>query len=348
MGKGQRVSRLLEMVTLFQSGTGWSAKALAERFGVSRTRIFNDVRALRDAGVPVQRSAYGYKIDPSFFLPALRLTPREVLALLFPIELFTDSPAEQEVLRGAREKLLSCLPPRLRVSAEELMRRTSVVLPTAAPSGEVFAQLREAVAEHRRIVIVYSGRTTGDLRRLDIDPYGIAFRKHAWYVVAYSMTHREVRKFRVSRIGAVELTPLHFTVPQDFSVDAYFEGAWYIFSGDPREVALRFSPTVAQLVRDRVPHPGQQIQTLSDGSIFYRATVNNLDEVAWWLVQYGGEAVVVYPEELRQKVVALATSILEVYGIGVRRRRRAYPEAKERIEGRVAESEQEPPPPARS
>ena len=343
-----RISRLLEIVTLLQSGTGWTAPALAERFGVSRTRIFQDVRALRDAGVPVRRSKLGYRMDPGFFLPSVRLTPQEALALLFPSELYQGAEPNGEVRRSAQEKLLSCLPDTMRARAEELLRRTDVALPTSSPDGEVLAQIRSAMAERQRLAIVYSGRTSDRPRRLEVDPYGLAFRKHAWYLLAYSVAHREIRKFRLSRIGAVELTPLHFTVPQDFAVEAYFDGAWYVFGGEPREIAVRFSPRVARFVRERVPHPGQIVQTLSDGTILYRATVRSLDEVAWWLVQYGGEAVVIYPSMLRDKVVALATGILDAYAPSARKRRLAYPLPPDVAADTVAEPGADSPPAARS
>ena len=118
MGKSHRVSRLLEIVTLLQSEEGWTASALAERFGISRTRMFSDIRALREAGVPVERGPSGYRIADSFFLPSVRLSPREVLALLFPLELFTTGEAQRAVQRSARDKLLSCLPAPLRDGAE--------------------------------------------------------------------------------------------------------------------------------------------------------------------------------------------------------------------------------------
>ena len=345
MGRTPRVSRLLEMVSLLHGGGGWTAPALAERFGVSRTRVFNDVRALKDAGVPIASSPAGYRIAPSYFLPSVQLTPQEVAALLMPGDVFATGEQGSEVLHSARSKLLSCLPAPLRASATELMERTRVDLPASAVNPAVFEDVRDAVASRRRIAIIYSGRSREALRRLEVDPYGLAFRKHAWYLVAYSLTHREVRKFRVSRIGAVELTPLHFSVPKDFSLDAVFENSWYVFGGEPQEIGIRFGPAVARLVRERIPHPGQTFQTFSDGTLFYRARVSNLDEVAWWLVQYGAEAEVVYPPALRDREIALALGVLRAQGALPVRGRRAYPEAPAAAADLVAEPEHRPPRP---
>ena len=319
MGKAQgRVSRLLEIVAVLEGGSGWRSAALSERFGVSRTQIFNDVRALREAGVPVERSPSGYRIAPSFFLPSVRLTPREVFSLLFPIELFAQGQDERSVHRAARDKLIACLPEPVRPGARELVRRTSVVLPSAAADAEVFAAVREALVARQRVVLVYSGRRNVKPHPVELDPYGLAYRKHAWYVVGHSATHGAVRKFRLSRVLSVEPTPLRFTLPEDFSVDDCFGGAWYVFGGEPREICRRFGPRAARHGRGRRAHPGQHIQTFSDGSILYRAVVTSLDEVAWWLIQYGGDAYVESPAELRDKVIELAHSTLERYGVAPR------------------------------
>lgn len=343
MTKPPRVSRLLEIVSLVQGGQGWTAGALAKHFGVSLTRVFNDIRALRAAGVPIHSSRAGYRIDSSYFLPALRLSPQEVVALLFPEGALLGAERTQEVLQSARCKLLACLPGPLRASAEEWLARTNVLVPVGRMNPAVFAEVREAVAERRRIVIIYSGRTSTTLRRLEVDPYGVAFRKHAWYLVGYSVTHREVRKFRISRIEAVERTPLHFTVPKDFSLDAVFEGSWYVFGGEPQEIGIHFSPFVSRLVREQMPHPGQTFQTFSDGSTFYRARVRNLDEVAWWLVQYGAEAVVVYPKALRDKVIAIAQGVLRANGAAAARLPNLYTQAPADAAERAGEPERRAP-----
>lgn len=332
MSKAQRVARLLEIVTLLQTGEGWTARRLAERFGISRTRIFDDLRALREAGIPVRTTRAGYRIDPSFFLPSVQLTPHELLALLSPGELFADGPYDHEVLRSARSKLLCCLPEELQAGAAELLHRTSVAVPTADVQDEDFETLRKAVSEHRRVVVLYESRTSPP-RTLEFDPYGLAYRRHAWYCVGYSVAHGEVRKLRVSRIRSIELTALHFPVPDDFSVDEQFTGAWLVFGGEPQEVVLRFSGRVARYVRERPPLPGRRIQPLGDGAILFRAEVNSLDEVAWWLVQYGGDVTVVRPDALRAKVVGLAEGILAANAAG----RRPYAMPGEGAEPRAAE-----------
>jgi predicted DNA-binding transcriptional regulator YafY len=344
----RRVSRLLEIILALETGEGWSSVDLAKRFGVSRTQIFNDIRALREAGVPILRTGDGYKLDDSFHLPPLRLSPREVLALVLPMDALGADGAGHRARASAQEKLIACLPETLQPGVRELVERTSVVIPSSEPDEEIAATIRGAVMEHRRLAIIYTSRYRRNPRRLEVDPYGLAFRKHAWYLVAFSTEHGEVRKFRLSRISAIEATGLRFTPPEDFSVDQVFAGAFYVFSGHPQEIRLRFSPRVARFVRERRPLPEQRIQTLSDGSILFRAEVNNLDEVAWWLVQYGGDAYVQHPPALRDRVLSIAGSILTRHGVAPPQfadgqfAPRPYPRSNDQGMGRVADGDDEP------
>jgi len=340
VAKSHRLSRLLEIVSILQGGRTWNASELAERYDVSRKRLFDDIKAIRGAGIPVRSSRKGYWIDKSFSLPSVKLQPREALALMFPMEQFTCEYAEESVRQSALSKLLTCLKEPLRSSARALLERTNVAVPVSEEDGESFEVFREAVARQKRVQMTYASQESGKTYDMQLDPYALAFRKHAWYVVGHSWRHNAIRTFRISRVRSVELLGLGFTMPDGFSVEERFQGAWYVFSGQPQEIGLKFRPRAARLVRERVSHPGQQIQEFSDGSIYYRARVNSLDEVAWWLVQYGDDAKVVFPPELEDRVVHLARGIVELYGGKVVDPPRPYPRGDDDIPGTIAEGEE--------
>jgi hypothetical protein len=91
--KKRHLSRLLEMILLIQSRPDWRPKALAEHFGVSQTRIYQDIKELVSAGGSVCFSGSGHKIAGGFELSSTTLTPEEVLELLYPEHLFAaDAP----------------------------------------------------------------------------------------------------------------------------------------------------------------------------------------------------------------------------------------------------------------
>ena len=65
--------------------------------------------------------------------------------------------------------------------------------------------------ERRRVLILYGAQDDGGVRPVEVDPYGMVYRKGAWRLIGFSATHRRTREFHVSRVAAVLPTPLHFT-----------------------------------------------------------------------------------------------------------------------------------------
>ena len=57
-------------------------------------------------------------------------------------------------------------------------------------------------------------------------------------------------------------------------------------------VCIRFSPKVTRNVEEVLWHPTQQTSLIEDGSLRYEVDVDGLDEIAWWVLGYGKEAVV--------------------------------------------------------
>lgn len=312
----QRVSRLLQIISVLQSDTGWKSHDLAERFAVSRTRIFDDIRALREAGVPMARTKAGYRIEPSFFLSSLQLTPEEVLGLLFTAERATEAQPDPPVLRTARAKLLSCLPPDKQTEARERLARTSVqFLPSCAGEG-VLEELRSALAHRRRVVIAHHEAGSDKVERMQADPYGLGYLRRAWYLAARPVERGEVETFRVSDILSVESTGLHFTLPDGFTAADHFSRAEHVFNGRVQEITIRFTSQAAVTVRKTVPFPFHHIQSLSNGVLLFHARVDDLEEVASWLMRFGSEAKVLHPKDLARRVAARARDIAAIYEAG--------------------------------
>jgi predicted DNA-binding transcriptional regulator YafY len=318
--RDKRLTRLLKIILLVQARPDWRPGMLAKHFRVSQTRIHQDIRELVGAGVPICFSGEGYKIAGEFVLSSTSLNPDEVLELLYPQHLFSgDALSGDGSVDPARSlleaKLASCVPAPLR--ARFANSRIRVLSATA--KGPRFRRLHDAVAERRRIRIKYASRASGRTTDREIDPYALIFRRHAWYLIGWCHRRTEVRKFRVSRIRSVIYTQLHFPEPRDFSLDEYARGWWEVFGGEPANVAVRFKRRVADLIRDRAPRPGQTIQELPGGDIIYRAHVSGIDEIGWWIMQYGPDAEVLEPAALRKRIRSNAVKMVALYSTARRR-----------------------------
>ena len=328
MAASHRLARLLEMITLFRGSGCWRPRDLAAKFGISETRVYQDIQELNRAGVAVMFASNGYRLDDNCFLPALNLTPEDVLELLYPDALFKDG--DPSKLNALRAKILAALDPEQREKYGRVIERTEVSGGSTVQRDEVFKTLHEAIASNRRIEMDYFDFQAGETSRRMMEPYGLLYRRLAWYCVGRCLQHDATRKFRLSRISSIGLTPFTFEVPKDFSMKDYLAGSWELFDGEPVEVLIRFSARVAPLVIDRPPRPEQSIQQFNDGSILYSATVNGTDEICWWLAQYGAEAEVLRPEGLRMKLLDVGRQIVGLYS--------SLAPGDERPSGRAAES----------
>jgi len=312
--QSHRLARLLKIITLVQAESGWGPQQLAAHFGISSTRIYQDIKELSIAGVPISFVGTGYEIDRSFFLHSLNLTADEIILLLspdFPVQRNSNSAAA----RGLRSKLLSCLPPRLREMVSEALDRTHIMPENEPEPDENFDLIHKAVAAQTRVVIDYRSLTAPAYERRAVDPYGLVYRSNAWYIIGMCHKHKEIRIFRLSRVRTVLATEMRFRTPEAFSIRSWLAGRWGIFGGEEHEVVIRFSPLAARLVEDKPPVKNGTMLELSDGSAIFRAHVRGIQEIAYWVMKYGDQAEVVRPAGLRRQVMDTIRGMANVYGI---------------------------------
>ena len=336
--RAQRLARLLEIITLVQSEGGWGPKRLADHFGISETRIYQDIKQLCQAGIPIAYARNGYQIDASFFFPSLNLTPDEAALLLHPDSFFRDDVA-RPIKERVRAKLLSILPPAMRSVFRRSLEHTDLKLEGSTERDVVFEQMHLAVGEHRRTIIEYRSIRAEDYNRRVVDPYGLVHRKHAWYVVGLCHKSNEVRTFKLSRIRNAEVSDVRFAYPEGFSVQNYFSGRWGVFDGDEQDVVIRLKPLAARLVEDNPPVKDAALLKMSDGSAILRARVRGVQEIGWWVMKYGDQAEVIGPPALRQQVIDSIMGMAVLYRLPLAEEPACEEEAAEDGDEKAAEDE---------
>lgn len=299
-----RTVRLLEMVQLLACSEGWTVRNLAMHFQVSRVQIYKDLKELGRAGLKIEKARSGYRLGSEVLPRSPDLTVEEVLSLLFPSELFSETE------HTAQSKLLLVLPERLRGYVMNLLRRTNVDVGSTTERDRRFTSLQSAVGQQVRIEIDYYSFSSRKRTRRRVDPYGLVYRGHSWYLIGYCHLRGEVRKFRLTRIHNVRVLDEVFEYPRGFSLGEFLADTWKIFGGEKHEITLRFSPRIAPLIKESMKRPGRILLPLSNGGVLLHTAVRGLDEVAWWVVQFGDDVTVVDPPELRDKVIEIANGIV--------------------------------------
>ncbi|HKJ03492.1 MAG TPA: WYL domain-containing protein [Longimicrobiales bacterium] len=318
----ERILRLLPAaVKASEEGDGLDLAEAAGIAGVPADQVLEDLREVsgRNGYQPageadrIQIDVRGDRIrvwTAGQFRRPVRLTPGEALALSLGLRrlLACGSPGEREArlaLARRLERELTAVP------AEELEEVTGRIA-LEAPEGEDeahLARLDRAARERRRCRLSYLKPAASEAEERTLCPYLLASAEGRWYAVGRSEPPGEVRVFRLDRILEVSLLEDTFEVPPDFEPSDYISGGRVYRGGEEIEALVRYSPEIARWVRER--WDGERAETWPDGSLLVRHRVADEGWLVRHVLQYGPEAEVLAPEELRAAVREAARRVEE-------------------------------------
>ncbi len=312
----------------------------------ARRRMFErDKKELRSFGIPIETrdvgdGELGYRLDTaSFYLPYLsvvrdgrRIDPagvdrygyRSLPRLCFePDELAAVVRAAHRVgtlgVAALREDAASALRKLGRdLPIDEVARDDGIHLADRGqPVDEVhFTTIGAALAARKRLAVRYHGMARDTVELRNLEPLGLFFLGHHWYLAARVAGETRVKNFRVSRMREVTMNPRapgtpDFAPPPGFvlSEHARARQPWELGDGDVTEVVVEVpAGTGAALEAERlgapVPgHPGRR-----------RFQVRRLDSFVRWVLGAGGAVIPAAPPEAVARFHDLLDRTLAVYG----------------------------------
>lgn len=317
-----RADRLLSILLLLQVNRRITAREFAKRLEVSERTIHRDMDALTTAGVPVvadRGNGGGWSLMEAYKTNLTGLNHSEIQALFLtkPTQLLADLGLRQ-ASEGALIKLLAALPSMSRRDAEYARQRIHIDTAGWRNSPENVASLstlQEAIWQERKLRFVYERAGCEASERIS-DPLGLVAKGSVWYLVA--AVDGSARTYRVSRISEARVTNEPCGRPADFDLAAYWQQSAAEFQALlPRFYAkIRVSPEVprwisyltrASRIEHRDPPDAHGWSTLT-----MRFDVE--EEACQFALSFGGQAEVLEPRPLRDKVIAAAEATLNLYG----------------------------------
>ncbi len=312
-GKRDRLARLLSVLRVLHAHgeAGVTPGQIAVRTGMSRRTVYRDLVALQsEMQVPLWSDGGRWGVQPGAFLPPLRLTLQEAMAVFLAARLTTRyADRFDPSLASAFGKLEESLPEAMHGHVERTLDEMAG-RPTDEAYNRRVADLTRAWAEQRVVRLryapaAYDGEREPEWR--DVRPYLLepSPQTHALYLIGHDEGRAALRTFKVERILDLSLTPRRFEVAPEGELASRLRPAWDIIWDQPvAEVALRFAPGVAARVREAVWHPSQRLAELPDGSLEWRAEVSGTVEIRLWVLSWGEDVEVIAPEGLRADVAA--------------------------------------------
>ncbi|KAF1084745.1 hypothetical protein SPSYN_02531 [Sporotomaculum syntrophicum] len=324
--KALRMAKLLELLNKRSPYGGITLSDMAEACQVTRRSILRYLDEIENSmGVPLLRpeksnSGQGlYRLDVGY-LPSI--SPEKALIILLSL-LQQKGSALAGHTNEIKDALLGTLfkykyAPRS-LPVEQLQERIHLVeeqLADPARVGEIFAKLVQALRDCYRVKLWYYVSHSRQNTERVVEPYGLICKRHNWYLVAYCLTRKDLRVFRVDQINDIfPYTSDYYQYPTSFSLRDFMAHSWGVINdGDVCRVRLRFDPSVAHRVKNLIYHPSQAVEAEApDGAVVISFEVCGIKELTTWIIQWGNMVEVLEPDWLREDICAFARRVLAVY-----------------------------------
>ena len=315
---GRRSTRLIHLVTEMKTTPRRPPEELWRLLGISKTQFYEDKRKLEtELGFKFKfdRETGCFQILADPLIPVFNLTMGEIFSLVMAVRQLSaagDFILSYEALQAIR-KIIAEAP----LEKREVLRSCleDVVLQEGfGCEANILEALRQAREEQRRVVISHQPPHEAEPKRWTIDAYEIFFKRRALYLDAYCPEERCYLIFRINRIQTVQPLGLCFARRKDYSFARRHRNAFSVFVGEAvQKVAIKFQPRIVHLIKENLWHHSQKCSDLPTGELLMELEVSEPREVGWWAMQWGVEAEIVEPEELRRVVAAEARRMVEIY-----------------------------------
>ena len=303
-------TRIVELVHMLGGRRSRTVAEIAETLEVSERTAFRYLADLQAQHIPIYKDDYGYRLLEGATLKPLNLTTEE--HALLKVALNNPTLRRNKTLN----QRLTALELKLDAAtalAEETPRALQLAsIDRSGPKAEeAIEPLRLAISRSETVEIRYDSLSGGQHKWRRVDPWQVFEREGAWYLVGRCHIHDEPRMFRLDRISGTKGSGANFEAPEGFSLDEFLESSWRIFTGDGQyKVHLRFDKSLAPLIMNARHHAGEEVTQRKDGSVDYKVELSSLEEIARWVVGFGGKCRVVGPGELKSRTRTLALAVI--------------------------------------
>ena len=288
---------------------------LAEKLEVNVRTIQRDLNDLRDRfGAPLaySRSKGLHYTESGWVLPAIALQERELFSLLIAqqaVMQYRGTPLAKR-LKQIFNKIAGSLSDTIHVHPD--YPAAGILSFAPAPVLDVdeklWNNLLVAIRNQKSAYITYHSRSSKELSERQIDPCHILNMQGDWYLYAYDHLRKRVSQFQLHRIKAIKLLEERFEKPEGFDISAIANSSFGSFGSveKMKNVRLRITGDMRELLADRQFHPRQTIKERTDGfeisfpvSSAGRRPFYNLIQ---WILSMGRDVEILAPKQLKDLV----------------------------------------------
>lgn len=220
-----RLSRLTAILTMLQSKRIITAGDIAKRFDISKRTAYRDIKALEQAGVPIQsEEGKGYLLMTGYNLPPLMFTEDEANALITAEKLIARNKDASFIksYQDAVTKVKAVLNTINKDKAALLSQRVAFFQNwKQVRSSNNLSLIQSCITNLKTLKVTYNSIGKEELTERIVEPQALYNTQENWILIAYCRLRQAYREFRLDRID--QLSGPHETFDtRHFDLVEYF------------------------------------------------------------------------------------------------------------------------------
>ncbi|MDN3936846.1 WYL domain-containing protein [Arthrobacter sp. YD4] len=310
-----QLKRMLQLIPFLVHNQGLHISEVADRFGVTRKVLEEDLQILICSGLPEgypdDLLDIRWDDDHVFIIQDLdltrpvRFTVDEACALLTGLEALNGLPgiAEGGALESVTLKLMAA-------AGEEGLKAAALSGPEVTPQDSAALETaREAIRSGSQLHLQYLAPQRDAVSERDIDPLRLYSLDSTWYLEAYCHSAQAVRNFRLDRIQDLRSNGRPVTAAG--APAGGFPVKLFTPNDDDAVVVLELTPRGAGLADE---YYAERTAPLPGGNLMAEVRFGSTDWVPMLMARNGGDARVVAPAGLAADTAHWLAAALESYG----------------------------------
>lgn len=309
-----KATMCIRMLQILNSGRIYKVSELADLLETNPRNVLEYKRELEESGyciISIPGKYGGYQLEKSIIIPSLKFTEEEKKAISEGagyLEARNDFLLKKD-FQTAMSKIYSSM------RYDEPQAEPLVVsrFPLSMSSEDLEARYKaveRCIKKNCEMVIDYTSLVDEQLQ-IRIQPYKLYSYNNAWYFIGYDVEKADFFYYKLNRVKKYTETSKKFSRRFYYTESDYLDLFGMKQNGEWYPIKLKISGFYVTIVKEHIYGKNQTIEELPDGSIILSCEMQNKDRIESLVLSFGDKCEVLEPEWLKEKLVVVATSVLE-------------------------------------
>ncbi|MEA1912001.1 MAG: WYL domain-containing protein [Spirochaetota bacterium] len=181
-------------------------------------------------------------------------------------------------------------------------------------NAKIWHSIIKSIIMNRKISISYRKPQHEETVERKLCPYYLLTNNSMWYILSYNESRSRIETYAVQRIGEIEILSEDFKIPLSFKIEDHIDKSWGIYSTEKKyDVEIEFNQSLSSRIKEKVWPQDYKIVDAPGGGVILKFRTNQLENIRFWLLSWGGGVKVIKPLELKNRIIEVIEEMIGIY-----------------------------------